>query len=59
MFMHNKRLQYTVRVGETNPALASLLLEQFGGADGELAAAMRSRPKGHAPRHRHRGTQPP
>ena len=41
MFMHNKRLQYTVRVGETNPALASLLLEQFGGPDGELAAAMR------------------
>jgi len=41
MFMHNKRLQYTVRVGETNPVLASLLLEQFGGADGELAAAMR------------------
>jgi Mn-containing catalase len=41
MFMHNKRLQYTVRVSETNPALASLLLEQFGGPDGELAAAMR------------------
>ena len=41
MFMHNKRLQYTVRVGETNPALATMLLEQFGGADGELAAAMR------------------
>src|SRR4029450_12995172 len=41
MFMHNKRLQYKVRVGETNPALASLLLEQFGGRDGELAAAMR------------------
>ncbi|MBV9992376.1 MAG: manganese catalase family protein [Alphaproteobacteria bacterium] len=41
MFMHNKRLQYTVRVGETNPVLASLLLEQFGGPDGELAAAMR------------------
>jgi Mn-containing catalase len=41
MFMHNKRLQYTVRVGETNPALASLLPEQFGGPDGELAAAMR------------------
>ena len=41
MFMHNKRLQYTVRVAEPNPALASLLLEQFGGADGELAAAMR------------------
>ncbi|HVW74790.1 MAG TPA: manganese catalase family protein [Rhizomicrobium sp.] len=41
MFMHNKRLQYTVRVGECNAALASLLLEQFGGPDGELAAAMR------------------
>jgi Mn-containing catalase len=41
MFMHNKRLQYTVRVAEPNPALATMLLEQFGGADGELAAAMR------------------
>lgn len=41
MFVHNKRLQYTVRVSEPNPALASLLLEQFGGPDGELAAAMR------------------
>jgi Mn-containing catalase len=41
MFMHNKRLQYTVRVAEPNPVLASLLLEQFGGPDGELAAAMR------------------
>jgi Mn-containing catalase len=41
MFMHNKRLQYTVRVSEPNPKLARVLLEQFGGADGELAAAMR------------------
>jgi Mn-containing catalase len=41
MFMHNKRLQYTVRVAEPNPKLATMLLEQFGGADGELAAAMR------------------
>lgn len=41
MFMHNKRLQYTVRVSEPNPRLACMLLEQFGGADGELAAAMR------------------
>ncbi len=41
MFMHNKTLQYTVRVSEPNPALASMLLEQFGGPDGELAAAMR------------------
>lgn len=41
MFMHNKRLMYTVRVSEPNPKLASLMLEQFGGANGELAAAMR------------------
>jgi Mn-containing catalase len=41
MFMHNKRLQYTVRVGDTDPGLANLMLEQFGGPQGELAAAMR------------------
>ena len=41
MFAHNKRLQYTVRVGECNPGLANLMLEQFGGPQGELAAAMR------------------
>ncbi|MFN3890504.1 MAG: manganese catalase family protein [Beijerinckiaceae bacterium] len=41
MFMHSKKLQYTVRVSEPNPALANLMLEQFGGPQGELAAAMR------------------
>ena len=41
MFLHNKRLQYTVRVAAPNPGLANLLLEQFGGAQGELAAAAR------------------
>jgi Mn-containing catalase len=41
MFVHNKRLQYTVRVSAPNPGLANLLLEQFGGPQGELAAAMR------------------
>jgi Mn-containing catalase len=41
MFAHNKRLQYTVRVSVPNPGLANLMLEQFGGPQGELAAAMR------------------
>jgi len=41
MFAHNKRLQYTVRVAGPNPGLANLMLEQFGGPQGELAAAMR------------------
>jgi len=41
MFAHNKRLMYTVRVSEPNPVLANLMLEQFGGPQGELAAAIR------------------
>lgn len=41
MFIHNKRLQYTVRVATPNPGLANLLLEQFGGPQGELGAACR------------------
>lgn len=41
MFMHNKKLQYTVRVAEPNAVLGTYMLEQFGGPDGELAAAMR------------------
>jgi Mn-containing catalase len=41
MFAHNKRLMYTVRVAGPNPGLANLMLEQFGGPQGELAAACR------------------
>src|SRR3984885_15911998 len=41
MFLHNKRLMYTVRVDRPNPEFAKLLLEQFGGPNGELSAAMR------------------
>jgi Mn-containing catalase len=41
MFMHNKRLMHTVRVAQPDPRLASIMLEQFGGPQGELAAAMR------------------
>ena len=41
MFAHNKRLMYTVRVSQPDPVLANMLLEQFGGPQGELAAAMR------------------
>ncbi|MFZ0835436.1 MAG: manganese catalase family protein [Mycobacterium sp.] len=41
MFLHNKKMMYTVRVDEPNPAFAKMLLEQFGGPNGELAAAMR------------------
>src|SRR5690606_3695044 len=41
MFQHDKRLQYTIRVSAPNPGLANLMLEQFGGPQGELAAACR------------------
>jgi Mn-containing catalase len=41
MFAHNKRLMYTVRVSQTDPVLANFMLEQFGGPQGELAAAIR------------------
>jgi Mn-containing catalase len=41
MFLHNKRMMYKVSVDEPNPAFAKMLLEQFGGPNGELAAAMR------------------
>src|SRR3954462_7718607 len=40
MYHHIKKLMYTVRVGEPDPRFGNMLLEQFGGANGELAAAM-------------------
>jgi len=40
MFHHVKELQFNVRVSGPNPRFASMLLEQFGGANGELTAAM-------------------
>jgi Mn-containing catalase len=40
MYHHIKKLMYTVRVGTPEPRFGRMLLEQFGGANGELAAAM-------------------
>lgn len=40
MFYHVKELQYNARVSKPDPGFASLLLEQFGGANGELKAAL-------------------
>src|ERR1700719_839840 len=40
MYHHVKKLMYTVNVGEPDPKFGKMLLEQFGGANGELAAAM-------------------
>src|SRR5258708_2495476 len=42
MYHHVKKLMFTVRVDEPDPRFGNMLLEQFGGANGELAAAMRN-----------------
>lgn len=41
MWIYEKKLQYPVKVSKCNPRLAKYLIEQYGGADGELAAALR------------------
>lgn len=41
MWIYEKKLQYPVRVSGPDPQLAALLLDAYGGADGELSAALR------------------
>lgn len=41
MFVYEKRLQYPVKIKQTNPKLAQLIISQYGGPDGELGASLR------------------
>lgn len=41
MWSYEKRLQFPVNITKTCPKTASLVISQFGGPDGELAASMR------------------
>lgn len=41
MFVYEKRLQYPVRIKQTNPQLAKIIITQYGGPDGELGASLR------------------
>ena len=41
MFIYDKKLQYPVKIKNPNPALAKLIISQYGGPDGELGASMR------------------
>ena len=41
MFIYEKRLQYPVKIERPNPKLASIVISQYGGADGELGASLR------------------
>ena len=40
MFYHVKDLQFNARVSKPDPRFARILLEAFGGANGELTSAM-------------------
>ncbi len=41
MWNYEKRLQYPVNIKNPNPKMAMVIMSQFGGPDGELAASMR------------------
>ena len=41
MFVYEKKLQYPVKIANTNPKLAGIVLTQYGGPDGELGASLR------------------
>ena len=41
MFIYDKKLQYPVKIDKPNPRLASIIISQYGGPDGELGASLR------------------
>ena len=41
MFVYEKKLQYPVKIKNTNPKLAAIIITQYGGPDGELGASLR------------------
>lgn len=41
MFIYDKKLQYPVKIDRPNPKLASIIITQYGGPDGELGASLR------------------
>lgn len=41
MWVYEKKLQYPVNIKRTNPKLAKIIITQYGGPDGELAASLR------------------
>ena len=41
MFIYDKKLQYPVKIDKPNPKLASVIISQYGGPDGELGASLR------------------
>lgn len=41
MWNYQKKLQYPIKIKNTNPRLAKYIMSQYGGPDGELGASLR------------------
>ena len=41
MWLYQKKLEYPIKIKNTNPRLAKFIISQYGGPDGELAASLR------------------
>jgi len=41
MFVYEKRLQYPIKIKNTDPRMANIIITQYGGPDGELGASLR------------------
>jgi len=41
MWQYEKKLQYPIKIKNTNPAMAKYIMSQYGGPDGELGASLR------------------
>jgi len=41
MWNYDKKLQFPIKIKNTNPKLAKFIISQYGGPDGELAASLR------------------
>ncbi len=41
MWQYQKKLQYPIKIKQTNPKLAGIIISQYGGPDGEIAASLR------------------
>ena len=39
MWIFEKKMEFPVKIKNTNPALAKLIITQYGGCDGEVGAA--------------------
>lgn len=41
MWIYEKKLEFPIKIKQTNPGLAKIIISQYGGPDGELAASLR------------------